>query len=287
MERKLVKQGNGALTITLPNEWLIKNNLRKGDNINILESGKDLILSSKNNLTDNSIDMEISTDKPFFKRYVRTAYVLGYNKITIFSSKQLPYLEINEALSSLIGFEITEQSSKKCVIESMVKYDDAFDNIIRRIFFMVSTMFKEIILCLEKKDIVELKGLSHSEKTVNRFVDLSLRFLNQKGYTDFKKTPYIYHFLTGLEACADHLRDFCLNSKGNTDTIFMLDISSYYEDIMHLFFRYDMKKINKIKEKRLKLITHSKKQETTESQSLYALISELHQLEVALDPLNN
>ena len=127
---------------------------------------------------------------------------------------------------------------------------------------------------------------------VNKYVNFCLRILNKKGYNEFRKTPYVYQIITGLEQIGDGLRDFCLavESSNKEVTEVFLELKDYYADFFHLFYKYNMAKIGKIKEKRTalydKCVSLVKKYP---GQMLYMhqILGILHQLEVALDPINN
>ena len=47
MKRKIVKHGNSTLTVSLPSKWAKNNSLKQGDEIDVIENGKELILNSK------------------------------------------------------------------------------------------------------------------------------------------------------------------------------------------------------------------------------------------------
>lgn len=293
MKRKLVKQGNGALTLTLPYQWLIKNDLQKGDYIDLIESGKDLIISSNIKRINKEYEMCVSKDKPFFKRYLRTCYILGYDSIMITSEGVLPITLIKEALSTLIGYEIIEQTTKRCVVSVVASpYDNNFDAVLKRLFFMIDSMMSDVLISLKSKKNNDLKEIASMESAINTFVDFCLRILNKTGYVDFHKTPYIYQILVGLEQMGDSLRDFALSVTNVRDDIITLfeELYNYYTSVRTLFYKYDMKKIKKIKDQRIMLYEQARKKVSLypkEILELYVLLTILHQLEIALDPLNN
>jgi phosphate uptake regulator len=293
MKRKLVKQGNGALTLTLPYEWVLKNNLQKGNYLDLIESGKDLILSSDFEKVNKSYEITISDEKPFFKRYLRTCYVLGYDSIIVSSADILPIDIIKEALSSLIGYEIVEQTTRKCVISIVASpYEQNFDVILKRIFYMISSMLDDVIQSISQKKFDELSKIAATEKSINTFVDFCLRILNKRGYKEFSKTPYFYQILIELEQVGDAIRDFLLNFNCN-DTkilIFLEELKAYFENLQQMFFKYDMKKIKQIKQQRIQLyknIREAASKYPTEMLDLYLMLSTLHQFEIAIDPINN
>jgi len=293
MKRKLVKQGNGALTLTLPYLWTSKNNLKKGDYIDLIQSGKDLILSSESKRSNKEYSITLSKDKPFFKRYLRTCYVLGYDKISLSTEDILPLGMIKEVLSNLIGYEIIEQTTKKCSVAMVATpYENNFDTVLRRLFYMIDSMMKDISESLGSKNLSNLKEIATMETAINSFVDFCLRILNKKGYTEFHKTPYIYQILIELEQMGDALHNFSLTITKTNKNILLIfkELHLYFSSLHTLFYKYDMKKIKKIKEKRAWLYKQIYNEVLTsprETLDLYLLLTTLHQFEIALDPINN
>lgn len=297
MKRKLVKQGNNALTISLPYRWLEKLNLNKGDYVDVLEYGKDIIISSEKINEIKKQKIEISSNKPFFKRYIRSCYVLGYDEIELFSTDRLPYDLIEESLVDLIGYEILIQQPRKCTIGIVGKINaEKIDVLINKSFFMVQMMFDDIIEILENNRLDELSDVARVESSVNSFVDFCLRVLNKQGYDDYNKTQYIYHVLTLVEEIADSLRDFCFgvekhNKKYRVDVLNTIkELKIYYDMVFKLFLNYDMKKIFDVKLMRKNLfikVREECKNFPAESLDLYSIVVFLHQLEVLIDPIKN
>ncbi len=291
MKRKLVQQGNNALTISLPYKWTSKLNLTKGDYVEVTDQGKDILVSSEKINNKKKYSIEISKSKPFFKRYIRSCYVLGYDEIEVYSDDRLPYNTIDESLNNLIGYEILSQQSRKCTIGIVSISDkDKIDILINKLFFMIQMMFDDIIEALENNKLDELSDVARTESSVNSFVDYCLRVLNKQGYNDYNKTQYVYHILTLIEEIADSLRDLCLGiTKTNPSTIKNLrSLKDYFGMIFKMFLEYDMGKILEIKTKRKELIKITREEcpETPlQSLDIYAILTFLHQLEVLIDPI--
>ena len=47
MKRKIIKQGSGTLTISLPTNWAKLFKLKSGDEIDVTQEGKMLVVSTK------------------------------------------------------------------------------------------------------------------------------------------------------------------------------------------------------------------------------------------------
>jgi len=295
MKRKLVKQGNGALTITLPYQWISRSSLKKGDYLDLKESGKDLILSCESHKTNKSYTIDISTQKPFFKRYIRSCYILGYDSITVQGDEVLPNKQIKEALENLIGYEIIEQTTKKCTISMVASgNEENTTSVMKRLFFMIDSMVLDMLDALKARRLDSLKEIAEVEDSINSLVDFCLRVLNKSGYTEYRKTPYIYQLISLLEQIGDALRDLCLSLSihgSSKKTLTLLKTTySYFVSLRELFYRYDMRKIREVKEKRLYLLDAVRSNHNylgTGALDLYLIVSILHQFEIALDPLNN
>ena len=131
MRRKLIKQGIGALTITLPKEWISQYNLEAGDEIEIDENNKNLLLIAEGKsgtLTKTEINID-GMDQFLIWRYLISLYRLGYDEITLTFSDinkkydiklsslgslerkiQMRIIEvIKDIVNRFIGFEIIDQ----------------------------------------------------------------------------------------------------------------------------------------------------------------------------------
>ena len=97
--RKLIKFGNSSHIISLPNSWVKKNKLRKGDLIYYTENGNnELVLNpklkdEKQGVTEIMIDI---TNKNLneMRREIHSAYINNFNTINIIGKdlKQLDNL---------------------------------------------------------------------------------------------------------------------------------------------------------------------------------------------------
>jgi phosphate uptake regulator len=291
MKRKLVKQGNNALTISLPYRWIEKFDLQKGDYINIFEQNKDLLISIDKHTNKKTKKIEISLKKPFFKRYVRSSYVLGYDEVEIFSKEKLPFELIKESIKDLIGYEILQQQNKTCLVGIITENNsENIDLLLKKLFFMLDMMFLDIIEAFSFDNFEDIKDTARVESSVNSFVDFCLRALNKQGYKEYKKTQYIYHILTLLEEIADSLRDFCLNIKEANKEIKdkLIRLKEYYNIIFKLYLDYDMAVILKVKEIRKNLFLDLRKDchlYPLQYLDMYTVQVLLHQLEVLIDPI--
>src|SRR3972149_5038111 len=84
MKRKIIKQGNNTLTITLPRKWTDKFNVKAGDELELLELNNTLQLMTKGSTANKSIDVDVSELNRKLTKYVLVLlYKAGYDTINI------------------------------------------------------------------------------------------------------------------------------------------------------------------------------------------------------------
>lgn len=160
MKRKIIKQGGGGFTIYLPKKWVDENKLIQGNEIEVEEHGKDLVISptKSKKKTEAKISLTDSTESSIRAR-ITGAYRKGFEKIEV-DFKNKKQLEIlNDIIKTkLIGFEITQTNEKKCIVENITEPSkEQFETILKKIFLNIDELFSitKIRLNIEKKELQE------------------------------------------------------------------------------------------------------------------------------------
>jgi phosphate uptake regulator len=84
MKRKIIKQGHNTLTLTLPNKWVQKHSIKPGDEVDVSEADRGLMISTDSNLNLSTITVDVSKLSPsVIWRYILSAYRAGYNEIRV------------------------------------------------------------------------------------------------------------------------------------------------------------------------------------------------------------
>ena len=145
MKRKVIKQGNNTLTITLPRKWTERFGIHAGDEINLEEQDHALLLRSEK-VTPLDVSAEISfhgLNQPILWRQMISAYRAGYDTIKIHFDPQAVYRNIytsyadfnkkisvssievvRDAFNGLIGMEIIEHKKDFCVVKDLGEITD-------------------------------------------------------------------------------------------------------------------------------------------------------------------
>jgi antitoxin component of MazEF toxin-antitoxin module len=136
MERKLVKQGRNALTVTLPAEWLHQKGLAQGDCVNIVQRNEQLIITSDKTSAplETEVDLRGVGKKPSY-HIIIGKYIEGYDTITVQHDSPDWAQEMG---TILIGMVIEKQSQSMTVLKSIVAVPkDNFNAILRRTAHML------------------------------------------------------------------------------------------------------------------------------------------------------
>ncbi len=238
MKRKVIKQGHNTLTITLPVDWARKCNIDAGDELQITEREKALLVTTDKMLSLPKTEVDINKlPTRLLWRFVSAAYRSGYDEIridykdaekgfrdlyTAFSYNTLDVLQqrtssltpaeaIYALINRFVGVEIIDQKRNYCIVKELgeTSYKE-FNSSLRRIFLLILSMADE---CLEavKGSKDGLRSIHMVDTNVDRFEDFCLRVLNKTGYEEFKKTPTVYTTIFLLELVGDEYKRLAIH----------------------------------------------------------------------------
>jgi len=161
--RKIQKVGTSTLTISLPRSWATNRNLKKGDQVFLIEEGETLKVIPASSIQDRRkaaeefiIDADLCDDPGMLERIIVGCYVLGRERFTVKSSSRLKseHVEIIRGASRrLMGLGIIEETTNKIVLQCSIeptKYP--IDALLKRLFNLGSTMLDEAIEALVTRD---------------------------------------------------------------------------------------------------------------------------------------
>ena len=272
MKRKIVRHGPSTYIISLPINWIKEHDIKKGSELEVTEEGNKIIVSMDEKLKPLEASIDITgLDRTAIMFAIRSLYRLGYDIVNVkFNSSTTPYYKtgklvnvssaIHKEVNRLIGYEIIQEKENFCTIKDLqVVSEKEFEQILKRIFFILVDASKDFILGAKNNNSQLLESIENKHDSITRFVSYCMRLLNKKGYPDQKKTAYYYHILGLLDRVADVLkyaaRDLIeYGKKPSNITIEIMesttkDISKFFE----LFYNYDNKKADEIHINRYKV----------------------------------
>ena len=257
--RKLIKFGGSSHIIAIPNEWIKKNSLNKGDLIYIKENGdNELILqhSPKERVEEEKvINIDANKDIKEIKREITAAYTKNFNVIEIYGNNIEKYgPEIKDHINNLVAIEVIEESSNRIIARDFLNIKEvSIENMIRRMDTIIRLMIENIER--EKPEIAysEIKNLDSGINKI-RFmlykvirtalddIDIARKF----GMTNYDLLDR-WMVINYLEEIADELRRFMrfkIRSKLSKKDIKNLDecfheITDTFIKVMEAYYKRD------------------------------------------------
>jgi len=202
MKRKLVQQAGQAITVTLPIEWVRKNGLKAGDEIEIELIEKDLILTSNKKTVGGTLSLNLIGASEKIKLIcLNSAYAKGFDEICLTLGKgEYPSLDQN------IGFTIISHKEDNFVIKdvggiSPISYDELFKRIFQRIIgFYDSAM--DCILGKKKMSLGDIDKIDHEVNKLSFFLE---RQIMKSSYPDPPLGKILFAYSYCLEKISDDI----------------------------------------------------------------------------------
>jgi len=253
MKRKLVKQGKNALTTTLPAQWTQKYNLQAGDEINIQEHEKKLIITTGKEFKQESI-INIDASKLndiLIWTYIIAAYRKGADEIKIKYEGADQFKLIQKVTDALLGFAIIDQKNDTCRVKDLSGTAEAeFDEILRRIFILLKDMTEGIEDAIKTENKEILENMEYQDFNINKFSNYCLRILSKKGYKEFDKTSLMHYIVSELENLGDEYVRLSIDAarqRMSKDVIKLLEeVNKFFIMYYHFFYKFDKTDINRL-----------------------------------------
>jgi len=221
MRRKVIKQGNGTLTITLPKEWTNKFKIKGGDEIIIDDIDQRLIVTKEMVKQEKRIEVDLTKlDFASIRHKMRSAYKLGYDEIYLTfqnnvtkefkTKKEKAVMDvIDHEVNNLLGCEIIKQTKNSCLIKDYsFTSKEEVDSILRKIFLMMLEYGNDLIEDAKSMNKPLLASMREKHFNISKFIFYCLRTLNMIGYRDYSKTSIMYYILSALDDILD-IEKYC------------------------------------------------------------------------------
>jgi len=228
MNRKVIKQGNNTLTVTLPKEWTKKNGIEAGDEISVVEKGKELAINSPKAMPLSNIEIDITgMDGSSIVLLIRGLYRRGYDKIVINTKdEKVKHIRagmmkkvvdvVNSEVNRLVGFEVFHQTKYSFEIKSIsAEQIEDFETVLRRIFLLTLDYYADFREAIEKREKRPSLSLMEKPDSLVKFISYASRLLNKRGYAKYDYSPFLYHLIESLELISDCMKNalrFALNN---------------------------------------------------------------------------
>ena len=234
-QRRLQVTGGSTFILSLPKEWAIKNELKRGSSMVVREEDDGSLSISpssfpKKEKQDEAYIKVTQTDNPdAIMRTVISAYLSGYNILHIraLGQKILPAKTRNQlkhfARNYLVGTEIVIDTPTDLTLQVLLNYPElTVQNALSRMSIIASSMHKEALLALKNLDYGSAKAVIETDREVNRFGLYIVRLLklavsNQRIVKEiglsYQKECIGYRLIAkSVERTADHATKIAENT---------------------------------------------------------------------------
>lgn len=267
MKRKVIRQGHNTLTITLPTKWASKYGIKAGDELELNEKGRNIILKSNNDVDIDKVQINASNMNERVLRWIMSAaHKTGYDEIEVLNSSSKQIKIIHELIKELyMGFSIIEQTSNRCVLKAISKdVGSDFHLILRRAFLVTNSMAEGTLDILRKKDYELLNGLIGLEHSNNQLTNFCERIINKIGHEEEKKNCFYYVIAWNLEKICDDYKYICEHLPGKKLTIkkeildLLEETNKFFKEYYEIFYKFDIDTLSKLADKGKKLLKEAR-----------------------------
>ncbi len=258
MRRKVVQIAGFTKVVSLPSEWVKKNKIEKGDELDVSERGTFLLVTTINNQEQvkrahiDASKIDTRTIWPLISLIHKT----GYHEIKLVGISKKVMQTIHEKVSSsLLGFEVIEQTNDYCLIKNIAEgMPTNFNSILRKIFLVTTSQARQCLEFISKNDNYAMNEVIKLEQTNDKLTNFSERLLNDEAIT--LENRYEYFIVWLLENIGDGYKLICKDlSEVKTLKIdkevleAFNQVNNSLEEFYKLFYKFNLQDFSSFSEK--------------------------------------
>lgn len=262
MRRKAIKLASQTIVVSLPIKWIKKQDIKKGEELNIEEKNNILEISkSSESRKKTKLFLDLTNTSTEFNKIVASAFKAGYDEIEIKFESYEKLENIYDLIrKKLPSFGINRQDKNTLVLESI--YDDThreFNQGLNRFLTIISHLGHETLEATEKIDFEWSKKNTLIKEEPDNLANFLRRNINLNIQADFKRTAPLYTIIEMLLYTADIFRDINIfiyknKIKINKDILDSLkDLVEYYDEFLILFKNFSIEKCSDFSLKKEKI----------------------------------
>ncbi len=251
--RKIIGFGKSSFVVSIPKDWMIKNNIKKGSSVKIYEDDEKLIISPLKDLDlkeeKKSKSLNFENEKQL-QRELISAYIEGFDTIIV-KGKDLEkkFNVINKLFDNLIALEIVSHDNDKIVAKDYLNLEDIslksiivkIDNNIKSMFLDLNELFENKIF--DDKVLKEYVDLSvERDKSINKLSFLGFRIIRKLLSSPSKNSFSImelfrtWSLLVQLEKIGDELKRIFKMLNNSFEKEFFKELYNSYESSFKVFY---------------------------------------------------
>ena len=275
MKRKVNRVGQNTLTVSLPARWVQKHGISAGDELELEEQGKNLVIvKEKAGRRIKRVVLDLDNfNKMMLNRYIHEFYRQGAEEIVLkFTKDSIPDYKkglsvaidkrVRRLLERFIGMEVISKTKNKIVLQSLMTEAEPgkIDVVQKRVYFLIKEFFDEFVSAMDE-DFSEFHEKCYDyHDNIAKFLYYYLRLLHFSDIPDEKKARLFGLFIVidGMMDKVRHTSERINEMKTITPKIkkYIREIFSLFLDQFDLLFKkkYKMEDLESLIKKRYSLV---------------------------------
>jgi len=175
--RKIQKTGGSTFIVSLPKNWVLKQQLEQGSILSIKEQEDGALLILPTSVEKQKKKTTINAGENL-QRKLTEKYLLGHDIIEVnFGEQQEKQKKhMKKWLNHFIGFEIVEETADTILIKNLLNPEEvSIMKSLRRMFTIVAVMHKDLVTAFKENNKQLLKDVIQRDVEVNRLYFLIVR----------------------------------------------------------------------------------------------------------------
>src|SRR3989338_1030460 len=211
MKRKVIQLAGKTHVISLPSVWVKQYHIKKGQELDIEEKGRSLLVSSQGEVGETTKNLDISGfSRALIRRCLGALYKVGFDRFEVRFSHPQEFAHAQEVVyGEFLGFEIINQEKNSFSVRQLSHVGaEELDVVLRRIFRIIQGMANDSLEAIKKNDAQWLASIVLRDLSINKLADFCRRVLNKQGLHAQEKVAPLYFIVETLEKIGDVYRDF-------------------------------------------------------------------------------
>ncbi len=263
MRRRVIQLAEKTSVVSLPSKWVKKYGIKKGNELEVLERGNDLIIKTGLGNTQSNVTVDILNFSEMSLRYLTSAlHKAGYDKITLFNCNQNHLTVIQDLINNLLtGFVVIERGQKRVVLKSIATdIEIEFDSALRRAFLVTISLSESSFEMIKSGNFSNLKSLLSLERANDQLTSFCLRLMAKGMYKDEKTITFMATIIWTLEKIGDEYKYICFNLASNNkkigqDAMVIYEkVNTFFKLYYELFYNFNIQKLNELSDKRFEIL---------------------------------